>query len=120
MASVMIVDDAAFMRMTIKQYLEADGHTVVGEASTGIEAWQMYARVKPDIVILDITMPDMNGIDALKRIRIIDPDAKIIICSALGQHEMVAKAIEFGAQDFIVKPFQERRLVAAVKKVLSR
>ena len=120
MASVLIVDDAAFMRLTIKQYLEPEGFTIAGEAGTGIEAWQMYAQVKPDVVILDITMPDMNGIEALKRIKIIDPDAKIIICSALGQHEMVAKAIEFGAQDFIVKPFQASRLVAALRKVLNQ
>lgn len=120
MASVLIVDDAAFMRLTIRQILEPEGHTVAGEAGTGVEAWQMYAQVKPDVVILDITMPDMNGIEALKRIKIIDPNAKIIICSALGQHEMVAKAIEYGAQEFIVKPFQPNRLTAAVAKVLSR
>lgn len=120
MASVLLVDDAAFMRLTIKQYLEPEGYTIAGEAATGIEAWQMYAQLKPDVVILDITMPDMNGIEALKRIKIIDPDARIIICSALGQHEMVARAIEYGAQDFIVKPFTKDRLNAAVKKVLSR
>lgn len=118
MASVLIVDDAAFMRLTIKQILEPAGYTVAGEAATGVEAWQRYVEVKPDVVILDITMPEMNGIEALRRIKTVDGNAKIIICSALGQHEMVAKAIEYGAQEFIVKPFQPERLIAAMEKVL--
>lgn len=120
MASVLVVDDAAFMRLTIRQILEPEGYSIAGEAGNGIEAWQMYAQLKPDVVILDITMPDMNGLEALRRIKIMDENARIIICSALGQHEMVAKAIEYGAQEFIVKPFQPNRLLAAVRKVLSR
>lgn len=120
MAKVLIVDDAAFMRLTIRQILEPKGYTIVGEAATGIEAWQKYAELRPDVVILDITMPDMNGIEALKRIKIIDPNARIIICSAMGQHEMVTKSIEYGAQEFIVKPFAPDRLVAAFEKILSK
>ena len=120
MASVLIVDDAAFMRLTIKQMLEAHGHTMAGEASNGIEAVKRFLEVKPDVVFLDITMPEMNGIEALKRIKILDPEAKIIICSAMGQQEMVAQAIQYGAKDFIVKPFEADRLIAALQQVLSR
>lgn len=119
MAKIMVVDDAAFMRMTIKQYLEAEGHEVVGEAANGIEAVEKYPGINPDVVILDITMPDMNGIEALKRIKILDPKAKIVICSAMGQQEMVAQAIQHGARQFIVKPFQKENLVAAVEKILA-
>lgn len=120
MASVLIVDDAAFMRLTIKQMLEAHGHSMAGEAGNGIEAVKKFVEVKPDAVFLDITMPEMNGIEALKRIKGIDPNAKIIICSALGQQEMLAQAIQYGAKDFIVKPFEEARLIAALEQVMSR
>ena len=117
MASILIVDDAAFMRLTIRKIMEPEGHTIIGEA--GIEAVQQFAELRPDVVILDITMPDMNGIEALERIKILDPKAKIVICSAMGQKAMVAKAVELGAEEFIVKPFENRDLVAAVKKVLG-
>ena len=120
MASVLVVDDAAFMRMTIKKMLEAHGHSMAGEAGNGIEAVKRFIEVKPDIVLLDITMPEMNGIEALKRIKELEPKAKIVICSAMGQQAMVAQAIQYGAKDFIVKPFEEDRLIAAVEKVLSR
>lgn len=120
MASVLIVDDAAFMRMSIKRMLEANGHTMAGEASNGIEAVQMYLDVKPDIVILDITMPEMNGVEALKRIKVLDPDAKIIICTAIGQQAMLAQAVEYGATDFIVKPFEVDRLMSAIDKVMNK
>ncbi len=120
MASVLIVDDAAFMRMTIKKMLEAHGHTMAGEAENGIEAVKKFIEVKPDVVLLDITMPEMNGIEALKRIKELEPKAKIIICSAMGQQAMVAQAIQHGAKDFIVKPFEEDRLIAALEKVMSR
>lgn len=119
MANVLVVDDAAFMCLTIKQMLERNGHTMIGQAANGIEAVEKFAMLKPDIVILDITMPEMNGIEALKRIKIIDSKAKIIICSALGQKEMIAKAIEFGADNFIVKPFKEEHLIQAVEKSLG-
>lgn len=120
MAGILIVDDAAFMRLTIKRMVEAHGYSVVGEAGNGIEAVKKFAEKKPDVVILDITMPEMSGIEALKRIKILNPDARIVICSALGQQEMLAEAIECGAQDFIVKPFEEERLIAALEKVLGK
>ncbi len=119
MASVLVVDDAAFMRMTIKKMLETHGHTVIGEAANGIEAVQKYQELKPDIVMLDITMPEMSGVEALKRIKELSKGAKVIICSAMGQQAMVAEAIQNGAKDFIVKPFVEARLIAAVDKVMS-
>lgn len=120
MASVLIVDDAAFMRMTIKKMLEAHGHSMIGEAENGIEAIEQFAELKPDVVILDITMPEMNGIEALKRIKILDPNARIIICSAIGYQEMLAQAIECGAEDFIVKPFEEAHLIGAIEKVMRK
>lgn len=120
MAKILIVDDAAFMRMTIKKMLEAHNHIVIGEAENGIEAVKKFAELSPDVVLLDITMPEMNGVDALKRIKEMDKDAKVVICSAMGQQTMVAQAIQYGAKDFIVKPFQEDRLIAAVEKVMSR
>ena len=120
MASVLIVDDAAFMRLTIKQMLEAHGHSMAAEAENGLEAVKKYTEAKPDVVMLDITMPEMNGIEALKLIRDIDPNAKIIICSAMGQQGMVAQAIQYGAKDFVVKPFEEKRLIAALERVLSK
>lgn len=119
MANVLVVDDAAFMCLTIRQILEKEGHSVVAEASNGIEAVEKFVETRPDVVILDITMPEMNGIEALKRIKIIEPAAKVVICSALGQKEMIAKAIELGAQQFIVKPFVPERLVEAVERLLK-
>lgn len=119
MASVLIVDDAVFMRITLKQMIEAHGHSMAGEASNGIEAVKKYIEVKPDVVLLDITMPEMNGIEALKRIKELDSKAKIIICSAMGQQSMVAEAIQCGATDFVVKPFEEKRIIAAIDKVLK-
>ena len=118
MANILVVDDAAFMCLTIRQMLERNGHTMVGQAANGFEAVEKFTILKPDAVILDITMPEMNGLEALKRIKIIDPKARIIICSALGQKEMIAKAIEYGAENFIVKPFKEEHLIQAVEKVL--
>jgi two-component system chemotaxis response regulator CheY len=120
MAKVLVVDDAAFMRMTIKKMLEAHGHSVVGEAENGIEAVKKYIEIKPDVVLLDITMPEMNGVEALKRIKEYEPSARVIICSAMGQQAMVAQSIQYGAKDFIVKPFEEDRLIAAVDKIMSR
>ena len=120
MANVMVVDDALFMRMTIKKMLEAHGHTVVGEAGSGVEAVKRYAEIKPDIVMLDITMPDMDGVSALKRIKEIDAQARVIMCSAMGQQAMVAQAIQYGAKDFVVKPFEESRILAAIDRVLGK
>lgn len=119
MAKVLIVDDAAFMRMMIKDILEKNGYNVIGEASNGVKAVEMYKKEKPDIVTMDITMPDMDGIQAVKTIKGFDPSAKIIMCSAMGQQTMVMDAIRAGARDFIVKPFQADRVLEAVKKVLG-
>lgn len=120
MAGVLIVDDAAFMRLTIKQMLEAHGHSMAGEAANGLEAVKKFTELNPDVVMLDITMPEVNGIEALRQIKEINPNAKIIICSAMGQQAMVAQAIQYGAKDFIVKPFEEVRLIAALERVLSK
>ncbi len=119
MAKVMVVDDAVFMRMTIKKMLEAHGHSVIGEAGNGVEAVKKYVEIKPEVVLLDITMPEMNGVEALKRIKEVDAKAKVIICSAMGQQAMVAQAIQSGAKDFVVKPFEEGRLAAAVDRVMT-
>lgn len=119
MAKVLIVDDAAFMRMTIKKMLEAHGHSVIAEAENGVEAVKKSIEVNPDVILLDITMPEMNGVDALKKIKEMNPSAKVIICSAMGQQAMVAQAIQYGAKDFIVKPFEEDRLIAAVERVMK-
>lgn len=119
MARLLVVDDAAFMRMTLQKMFEGHGHKVVAEASNGMEAVQKYVDSKPDVVFMDISMPDMNGIEALKRIKAVDPKAKVVICSAMGQQAMLADAIQYGAMDFVVKPFQEERLIAALNKVLT-
>jgi Response regulator containing CheY-like receiver domain and AraC-type DNA-binding domain len=118
MSKVLIVDDAAFMRMMLKDILEKNGFEVIGEAPNGVKAVELYQNVKPDIVTMDITMPDMDGIEAVKKIKAIDAAAKIIMCSAMGQQNMVMEAIKAGARDFIVKPFQGDRVVEAIKKVL--
>jgi two-component system chemotaxis response regulator CheY len=119
MAKVLIVDDATFMRMMVKDILEKNGYEVVGEANNGIKAVEMYKAEKPDIVTMDITMPEMDGIEAVKEIKAFDPSAKIVMCSAMGQQSMVMDAIRAGAKDFIVKPFQADRVLEAIKKVLG-
>ncbi|MDE1548301.1 response regulator [Jeotgalibaca caeni] len=115
--NILIVDDAAFMRMKLKDILQKNGYTVVGEAQNGIEAVQLYQEVQPDLVTMDITMPEMDGIDALKKIKSIDPAAKVIMCSAMGQQGMVMDAIKAGAIDFIVKPFDTTRVIKSISKV---
>ena len=119
MARVLIVDDAAFMRMMIKDILEKNGFEVIGEANNGLKAVEFYKKEKPDIVTMDITMPDMDGIGAVKEIKAFDPNAKVIMCSAMGQQGMVMDAIRAGAKDFIVKPFQADRVLEAIKKVIG-
>lgn len=116
---ILIVDDAAFMRMMIKDILTKNGFEVVGEAADGQQAVELYKEHHPDLVTMDITMPEMDGITALKEIRKISPDAKIIMCSAMGQQAMVIDAIQAGAKDFIVKPFQADRVIEAVKKTIG-
>lgn len=116
---ILIVDDAAFMRMMIKDILTKNGYDVVGEAQDGVQAVEKYGELKPDLVTMDITMPEMDGITALKEIKKKFSDAKIIMCSAMGQQAMVIDAIQAGAKDFIVKPFQADRVLEAIKKALG-
>ncbi|HOA40405.1 MAG TPA: response regulator [Halanaerobiales bacterium] len=116
---VLVVDDAAFMRMMIKNILIDGGFEIVGEAGTGRDAIELYKELKPDLVTMDITMPEMDGIDAVKEILEIDKDAKIIMCSAMGQQAMVIDAIQAGAKDFVVKPFKPDRVLAAVNKLFN-
>ncbi|MFC4768796.1 response regulator [Effusibacillus consociatus] len=116
---ILIVDDAAFMRMMIKEILTKNGYEVVGEAQDGREAVAKYKELSPDLVTLDITMPELDGLGALKEIRQFDPNAKVIMCSAMGQQAMVIDAIQAGAKDFIVKPFQADRVLEAIHKVIG-
>ena len=116
---IMLVDDAAFMRMMIKDILTKNGYNIAGEAENGTKAVEKYNETKPDLVLMDITMPEMDGIQALKKIKEADPNACIIMCSAMGQQAMVIEAIQSGAKDFIVKPFQAERVLEAVKKVVG-
>ena len=117
--NILICDDAAFMRMMIKDILTKNGYNIVGEAENGAKAVEKYAELKPDLVLMDITMPEMDGIEALKKIKAADANASIIMCSAMGQQAMVIEAIQSGAKDFIVKPFQAERVLEAVKKVIG-
>ncbi len=117
---ILIVDDAAFMRMMIKNILMKNGYEIVGEAENGKMAVNLYSETKPDLVTMDITMPEMDGIEAVKAIRSKDSSASIIMCSAMGQQSMVMDAIQAGAKDFIVKPFQQDRLLQAIERVLTR
>ncbi|MDO4303079.1 MAG: response regulator [Bacillota bacterium] len=117
--NILIVDDAAFMRMMIKDILSKNGYNVVGEAENGAKAFEKYNELKPDLVLMDITMPEVDGIAALKKIKGADPGAQIIMCSAMGQQAMVIESIQAGAKDFIVKPFQPDRVLEAVKKVVG-
>jgi len=114
---VLIVDDAKFMRVMIKDILAGGGFEVAGEAEDGIEAVRLFRDLKPDVVTMDITMPNMNGIDALKEIRRIDGSAKVVMCTAMGQKAMVIESIQSGAVDFIVKPFQPDRVLQTIVKV---
>lgn len=116
---ILLVDDAAFMRMMLKDILVKAGYEVLGEAENGAKAVEKYKEVNPDLVIMDITMPEMDGIEAVKEIKKNSPDATVIMCSAMGQQAMVIEAIQSGAKDFIVKPFQADRILEAVKKVIG-
>ncbi len=117
--NILICDDAAFMRMMIKDILTKNGYTIVGEVENGQKAVEKYNETKPDLVMMDITMPEMDGIQALKKIKATDPNAAIIMCSAMGQQAMVIESIQSGAKDFIVKPFQPDRVLEAVKKAIG-
>ena len=117
MARILIVDDAAFMRISIKNMLTKNGYEVVGEAENGLIGVELYKELKPDIVTMDITMPEMSGLDALKEITKVDPQAKVVMVSAMGQEAMVREAIVSGAKGFIVKPFKEEGIIAAIRKL---
>ncbi len=119
MAKIMLVDDAAFMRMMVKDALSKAGYTDLVEAKDGEDAVSKYEAESPDLVFMDITMPNMDGLEALKAIKKAHPDANIVMCSAMGQEAMVIEAIKSGAKDFIVKPFKPERVVATAEKILS-
>ena len=116
---ILLVDDAAFMRMMIKDILVKNGFSVCGEAEDGAVAIEKYKSLTPDLVIMDITMPNVDGLTALKTIKKDHPEAKIVMCSAMGQESYVVEAIKSGAADFIVKPFQADRIISTVQKVLK-
>ena len=116
MPKVLIVDDAAFMRLNLKNILK-DEYEIAGEAENGKEAVELYQELEPDIVTMDITMPVMDGLEAIKAIQDIDPDAQIVVCSAMGQQKIVIQAIEMGAKDFIVKPFKKDRVMESLQKL---
>lgn len=117
--TILLVDDAAIIRIMLKGILTKNGYDVVGEAENGLKAIEKYKEIKPRLVIMDITMPEMNGIEATKGIKACDANALIIMCSAMGQQQMVIESIQAGARDFIVKPFQNERVLEAVQKVIG-
>ena len=116
---VLITDDALFMRVTLKNILINNGYEIAGEAKTGKESIELYLQTRPDLVTIDITMPEMDGITAVREIRKRDPAAKIIMCSAMGQKNMVLEAVSAGARDFIVKPFQADKVLDAIRKQIG-
>lgn len=118
MYTILIVDDAGFMRKMVQTHLTKGGYTNFVEGEDGQQAVQLYQDKHPDLVIMDITMPNVNGIEALRQIKEIDPAAKVMMCSAMGQESMVMDAIKLGALDFIVKPFKQDRIIQAVSKIL--
>ena len=117
MTKILIVDDSLFMRQMLKNILPKDKFEVIGEASTGREAIERYNELKPDVVTMDITMPDMDGIQAVKAIKQIDPSAKIIMCSAMGQRPVLKEALDSGAIDFIIKPFEENKVIELLNEI---
>jgi two-component system, chemotaxis family, chemotaxis protein CheY len=119
MARVLVVDDAAFMRKMVTDALSGGGHEIVGEAANGTEAVQRFQELRPDVMTLDITMPEKDGLAALKEIIAVDPGAKVVMCSALGQESKVLESIKLGAKDFVVKPFQVERVLSAIDKALG-
>jgi two-component system, chemotaxis family, chemotaxis protein CheY len=117
---VMIVDDAEFMRMVIKDILLMHGHEVVAEVGDGEEAIQTYLEVKPDLVLMDIIMPDMNGKEALQKLLVMDPEAKVVMCSSLGQQALITESMKIGAMGFIVKPFEPDGLMDLIRKIADQ
>ncbi len=120
MARVLIADDASFMRQMIREIIEPEGHEVVGEATNGIEAVELFQELQPDLVTMDIVMPKRSGIDAVKIIMAEQPTACVIMCSALGQETLVMEALQAGARDFIVKPFKPDSVVSTISKILEK
>ena len=118
MARILIVDDAEFLRMRISKMLVAEGYEVM-EAENGLQAVEKYKTEKPDAVLMDITMPEMDGLSALKEIKAFDPKAKVVMLTALGQESVVLEAIKSGARDFVVKPFERERVMSAITKLLA-
>lgn len=117
--TVLVCDDAVFMRHLIRDILTQAGYDVVGEAATGVEAVERFRELRPDVVTMEVVLPDMGGIDAVRHILKINPGARIVMCSAMAQQEVVAEALEAGARDFVVKPFQPSRILEAIQLVLS-
>jgi two-component system chemotaxis response regulator CheY len=117
-ASILIVDDALFMRTMLKGIFSEAGYKTIHEAEDGVEAVERYAALRPDLVTMDIVMPRMDGIEALKKILAANPDAKVVMCSALGQEALIIEALESGAKDFIVKPFKPPKVVSVVERIL--
>ena len=117
--NILIADDLKFIKLVLRDLVEKAGFRVVGEASNGEEAVELYQDKRPDVVLMDITMPKVDGLAAMKKILKIDPEAKIIMCSALGQQSLIVQALRLGAKDFIVKPFREERVIASIKKILD-
>ena len=115
--NILIVDDAAFMRMMIKDILTKNGYNVVGEAENGLKAVEKYTELKPDLVLMDITMPELDGIGALKKIKEADSNALVIMCSAMGQQAMVIESIQAGAKDFIIKPFDKEKAIKIIESI---
>lgn len=118
-STVLVCDDAVFMRTMVSDILSQAGFTVVGEAENGKQAVEKYQQLKPDLVTMDIIMPEMGGIEAVKKITQMDPGARILMCSAMGQQSLVQEALQAGARDFVVKPFQPSRVLEAVQRVLA-
>jgi two-component system chemotaxis response regulator CheY len=119
MARVLVVDDAAFMRKMVTDALTKGGHEVIGEAGNGAEAVARFQELRPEVTTLDITMPEKDGLEALREIISLDPTARVVMCSALGQESKVLESVKLGAKDFVVKPFQPDRVIAAVEKALA-
>ena len=120
MAMILTVDDSAFMRRMIRTTLSNAGYTEIHEAADGVQALDKYNQLKPDLVLLDITMPNLNGLDALKAIRTADPGANVVMCTAMGQESMVIEAIRSGAKDFIVKPFKSERILKTIETIIGK
>ncbi|MUV39863.1 Histidine kinase [Lentibacillus sp. JNUCC-1] len=119
MARILIADDANFMRVTLTNILNQEGYEIVGQAENGQKAVELYKALNPDLVTMDITMPVKNGIDAIQEIKAFDDNATIVVCSAMGQQKIVVQAIEFGATDFIVKPFDKSRVLETIERALN-